>query len=443
MPLIIANAKPEGYLYAAYRPMVLQTILDYPDFSPVPDNPPVIFCDVYFNNVYYKTLSSTVFESVNTSLVVNRFRSMWTFDIQDAAQEYLRSRPQEMRGNVLIADTGSIATFRVAFRTSAVDANGFTIPQAPAPVQGNFRTQPVSGGGLLSSFYVVANATLQHEDNQDLLAHLSYYTATYPPSSIKSYSITHRKEYVVGIKQYDHWPVLIPYKGLAGLNAAYNVEFYIIATYRDGTTQSKKATGVSSIPYAPIIFYIPSGIPQLRTLAWDGGPPDWDRIVNYHLYLSYPGSTDFFDTGKIVTTGCTCESGARIRFLNGLGTYDSVNFCEREEVLNTKSSNWQKGLPLLGLQKKDFGNQRFGVHANEEVKVRSNTYSEGAQEWLKELAQSTRAYLEWPGGQGALPDLIPIKILDGKVVTRKTVNRYEYLLEISFEMANENIVHRG
>src|SRR5689334_16037008 len=82
MPIGAIISQPESNsLKAAYRPVVLRVAATKTDNSA---QPPVVYCDIYFNDVYYKSISKSQYTVLNLS------NSEWQFDIQDAAQEYLK-----------------------------------------------------------------------------------------------------------------------------------------------------------------------------------------------------------------------------------------------------------------------------------------------------------------------------------------------------------------
>jgi hypothetical protein len=446
MALAIYQPKPRGYLFAAYRPIPMQVNLDYSALASVPPIPQVVFCDIYFGGIYYKTLSSTVSEMMlvsSGSLLAGQKRPVWTFDIADAAQEYLRSFPPSLTGNTMERDSKAVSEFFVAFRDSSTNAAGFIIPQGPVPVQGNFTSQPIAGGGLFSFGYQVLNSTLQHEDVQDLAAHLSSYSVLPTDGNYKAYPVSHRpgKIYTLAPDQYDHFPIVIPFGGLGGVSPQSG-GMTLFGKYKNGTAFQAVLTGAGVSFFEGAMYYVPTGIPQLSSLTWSTAIV-WSNVATYQVSL-YAGNVlgRFWDS-PVMTKGSSCAGGARLHFLNALGGYDAVNFSERIETQNTKSESWQKSLPVVGMQKRSAGRQRFGIRSNREVLVRTASYPESAQPWLEELARSPSVYLEWKGTQGQADDLVPIKIADGKVVSRKTEERYEYLLEITYEMSNEKIIQRG
>lgn len=179
---------------AAYRPIIFTV-------SPTGTNP-VAYCDIYFNGIFYKSIAKSQLVEVDGNMV-------YLFDIQDAAQEFLgKFIGPNGAGAIITADPLVLSCF-CKFRGSSIDTEGFVLPEEPIPVQGTGNTSPVAGGGDTTSgtFYIV-NSTLQHEDNQVLVSHLSFWrlrgvwdSATYP--------LTHRPDnYKLCPTDSDYYPLL-------------------------------------------------------------------------------------------------------------------------------------------------------------------------------------------------------------------------------------------
>src|SRR4051812_39242800 len=92
MALLYYNAQPTGKLFAAYRPIVVEVRDGTAEFGTVVAIP-IVYLDIYISGVYYKSLSATSSRLVEFFGVGTYFRRVWTFDLQDAMQEYLRSEP--------------------------------------------------------------------------------------------------------------------------------------------------------------------------------------------------------------------------------------------------------------------------------------------------------------------------------------------------------------
>lgn len=138
-----------GKLMAAYRPIVISATDS--------GNPPVVYCDVYIDGNYYKTISRT--------------QAPYQFDVQDAIQEYIEKYIPSNGGSAI--ETDILHEVYVKIRSSQFDVNGFIQPDGPIPVQATGGTPSTPGGGTQSNSFWGVNATLQHEDNQDLETHLN------------------------------------------------------------------------------------------------------------------------------------------------------------------------------------------------------------------------------------------------------------------------------
>lgn len=426
--------------YAAYRPIVFQPMQSITDISPAP----ICYCDVYFGGTYYKTLTST-YARKDSMLTPYYFQ----FDIQNVAQEYLASTPAlfSVPGiSTSIMDAAGIKGASAVvcyckFRTSSINSDGFVEPEGTAGVD-----------GYSSNLFSILNAVLQHEDNQSLEQHLLAFQSVYTtPTKYEALPLTHRISDVVCKSDYDWFPFII----VPNAYAQGTLDFLIRINYtlKDGTTgyactQFNYTLGMSR-PYK-----LPTGIIQLKGLSWHqlvyptftSVTVPWDDIKTYTVsVVNNTGTTvaTILTTPVFKTFGCNCyKERLRVRFQNYLGYFDCANFSEINNSLVTTSAQWQKSL-AYPLYKSDTGINRFNVRSNEKFTVSTCAYDELHQNWIKELFDSPQAFLEWPGGQGQPVDNIPIIISDGEFIVRKNEERYEYITQITFQMANDNIRQRN
>lgn len=196
-----SNSVPK--IFVAYRPIVFR-IAATGTISGlgVVRTPPIVFCDIYFNDVFYKTLSAT------QSYYLDYTNTRWEFDISASAQEYLRFNLPANGGTVIEPSPLAIASCYVKFRSSGTDANGFIAPEGPLPRQSTGTYAAAFGGGTKSETFQIMNAVLQHEDNQDFKTHLQY---ARPNGSFQAdtYPLTHRPNgYKVCKTDSDHYPFL-------------------------------------------------------------------------------------------------------------------------------------------------------------------------------------------------------------------------------------------
>lgn len=189
-----------------------------------------------------------------------------------------------------------------------------------------------------------------------------------------------------------------------------------------------------------VSFHVPSGPMNLAPL-FPG--VNFNNVDEYYLELK-----DQADDSVILTTnhferGCCCNDDTiRIFFINYLGGIDAINMKRILEELEVASAQWKKPLKYP-LEKWDGGKQRFNVTSNETISCENTCFLEEDQEWLKELLGSPNTWLQWIATQGQDNDYIPVVVKDGKFVTRKIEGRYQYVLQLQIEMANENIILRN
>ncbi|MBL0235034.1 MAG: hypothetical protein IPQ08_15475 [Chitinophagaceae bacterium] len=185
-------------LNAAYRPVIINA-----QVAKVSGNlPPVVFCDVYFNNIFYKSFSKTLPKTEDVTY------GYYEFDIQDACQEYLKKAlPPIGVVNVYHLPVGILETVFCRLRSSATDSNGLIVLDGTAPVQATGKNNSISGGGLQTNSFYVLNSTLQHEDNQDFEAHLSSFKKRIWSSD--AFPLSHRPEhYRICNGDHDMFPIV-------------------------------------------------------------------------------------------------------------------------------------------------------------------------------------------------------------------------------------------
>lgn len=185
-------------LKAAYRPIVFVVRANRTDGNP---KPPVVFCDIYVDGVFYKSQAKTQYFALNVT------DSEWQFDIQDACQEVLQKK---LAGNAikdLTVVPEIMKSFYCRFRSSGITVEGFTQAEGTEPVQATGTYPAVSGTGTQSNTFFVANATLQHEQNQLMPMHLNAYKKR--TWSSNAFPLSHRPEgYKVGQNDADVFPFI-------------------------------------------------------------------------------------------------------------------------------------------------------------------------------------------------------------------------------------------
>lgn len=183
----------------AYEAIVFRISATRSDGQPVP---PVVFCDVYLNDVFYKSIPATQYALLNPG------NTEWQFDISDVCQEYLRRDNPVNGGSVLIRGEKQVAIVYCKFRSSGYDANGFITVEGVDPVQGTGLNAPKEGSGTVSENFLVINSAIQNEDNPDFLTHLTYQRRS-PNFDPAAYPLSHRPaRYHVSKNASDYYPFL-------------------------------------------------------------------------------------------------------------------------------------------------------------------------------------------------------------------------------------------
>lgn len=199
MPIISIPTQPAtDSINAAYRPVAFIVRAQRTDSNATP---PVVYCDIYINSVFYKTIAKSQYKTLNIT------DTDWYFDIQDACQEVFQKPISPNGGSNFYITNSVFATVFCRFRSSGFDSNGFIAYENTAPIQGTGTQVPVSGTGTSSHTFFVINAVLQHEDNQNLATHLnSFKTGTWDATT---YPLTHRTgNYRICKTSSDYFPIL-------------------------------------------------------------------------------------------------------------------------------------------------------------------------------------------------------------------------------------------
>ncbi|GAB0154752.1 hypothetical protein CHRYSEOSP005_00120 [Chryseobacterium sp. Alg-005] len=200
MPITGVTYQPgTSSLNSAYRPFIFRCKAKLPNATAQNYICPVVYCDIYVEGVYYKTLSRTQFindENQNPE---------YEFDIQDAVQELMGYNLPKMEGETIETFPNTIKKIFVKFRNSYSDSNGFVTSEQPVPVQGTSTTPSVSGGGTQSNEVYVLNSAIQHEENQNLDELLaSYQTGLWFSNA---FPLTKRpKEFKICANDSSHFP---------------------------------------------------------------------------------------------------------------------------------------------------------------------------------------------------------------------------------------------
>jgi hypothetical protein len=426
MPVISLVSPASGSIVAAYRPITISAVVTSTSGGPLP---PIVYCDIYFGGIYYKTISKTK----NQSLTV--FDSTWIFDIQDAAQEYLRKLIAPNGGTFFVRSTELITEAFVRVRSSAIDTNGFITPEGTVPVQGTSGTPSSPGTGTESARFLILNATLQHEDNQDLRTHLDSFIKREWTS--EAAPLTHRPDnYKITLADSDFYPLVYTEVGSTkNLNS-------IILRYRyrgQSTWRTKPSSVIPTLAAAVGVYFIPNGPKNLQPLF----PTDvsFFDIAEYYVQVVNHDGVIFAST-NISQVQISLDSYVRIHFVNALGGVDAINFYIVDQEQETKSDVHQRST-TAPLQRSVHSLQRFNVRSNDTFTAVNVDFNEEDMDFIDELFRSPLAWIQWKGVQGQSDDYLPILISDGKQQKMKFDERFVYEVTLEFKMSHEKFTMRN
>lgn len=199
MPILAVITQPNSNsIWAAYRPISFYISATKTDNTPIP---PVVYCDIYINGIYYRSIARTYFVSLLSD------RTEWFFDIQDSLQEYLGKFIGLNGENNIVEAIPLVSQVQVKFRSSGINGEGFIIPENTAPIQSTSNSPAIPGTGTASNMFWVVNIVLQHTDNQNVVTHLnSFKTGVWDTNT---YPLTHRpKKYLICRNDSDYFPIL-------------------------------------------------------------------------------------------------------------------------------------------------------------------------------------------------------------------------------------------
>jgi hypothetical protein len=433
--------------------------------------PPIVYCDIYFNGTFYKTISST---SPALTLGVT---SLWLFDVSGVAREFLTTKIPDITENDLqVVYTPGITTSAidggttcyVKVRNSTQDSYGVVTPSGTVPVQATFDTAAVAGSGYASNTFFVLNGALQITDSQGLQPYLNEFrvTGSFDVSeSVNASYLVYQLSYASKLKVYTNDYGLMPlitannaFLGSSSLMCAIKVKGYNAAgvvVYEDQTAavypmqsnsiyylpfgiQNIQSILPSIIPNIPLIAYYRVGLVDLaHTATWVHSTPK--------IFLS---QLDGVMQGYYPMMPIAAPKHTRIYFQNYLGHFDILNFIQREESVKVSSSPTE--MPVTAVPN---GYLR-SLPSRSRNNVRSSDFSavtillcESDMPFMKQLVASSKAFIEYisPEGIGDPPValMLPIVILDADIDTLTFEGRYEYEMTLKYVLSYENKIVRN
>lgn len=421
MPIIAINSKPATkQLQAAYRPVFFSVSATANNGDQVP---PVLYCDIYFNGTFYKTLAKSQYRYLNTTV-----SSEWEFDIQDAAQEYLKKFIGVINSsNIQIAD-GIALSAHCKFRSSGFDTNGFITTEGTAPIQATSGTPAVTGTGTQSTTFFIINATIQNEEALNFENNLTEYK--YDEFSSDIFPLTHRPNpYKLCRGDNDFFPVF-------DKNAITLTKIKLNYRYTGQSTWRQMTANIS--PISGSALYIPNG-PKNIASRFPG--IDFNDVDEYTVKV--------LDANNIVQVTTTinqlsnaCDDTVRIHFVNYDGAIDSINLKIKTTEHDTKSETYETPL-RVGADRSLHSLNRFNIKSNDTYVVTTTDYNENQMDWLQQLFDSPAAWMELHDIYFEGDVYNPVVILDGKLIKRKEDDRFTYETELSFKFSQEKIPLRN
>lgn len=338
MPIESIISQPStNSINAAYRPVIIRTSATRTDSDP---RPPVVYCDIYFNDVFYKTLSKSKHIQLNIS------DSEWQFDIQDAAQEYLGKFLGENGESTIVEATPIITKAFCKLRSSGYDTDGFIVPEDTAPVQGTGETPPTSGTGEQTNTFYIVNATLQHDDNQELGDHLdTFKNGTWEDNA---WPLSHRpNHYHICPQDSDVFPI-VDASDVALLSLIIHYQLCGETTF-NSSEQVIPCTAVS-IEGSPVLPDATVDVPYSYSFDVGGTAPftlgsiikpEWMTISVSGNTISFSGTPDSGDIGTGIQVGFdiqNCVGHGPGGSLSGSGMYGGdVAFDDEIDVVAASS----------------------------------------------------------------------------------------------------------
>lgn len=215
MPIVEITHQPAEAINSAYRPIIFRCKAKTGNLTSYA--PPVVYCDVYVNSVYYKTLAKTQF------IANDGVAPEYQFDIQDAMQELMTYEIPAADGDKVETFFGGVKNVFVRFRNAIIDADNFTVSEQVSPVMATSSSPAQSGAGTQSAKIIVTNTLIQHEENMSLTTLLnSYKTGMWDENT---FPLTRRPEqHLLGPEDSSHFPILTD-KTIKTLCLVYNTYF--------------------------------------------------------------------------------------------------------------------------------------------------------------------------------------------------------------------------
>lgn len=279
-------------IVSAYRPIIFRVSATRTDGQ---RQPPVVYCDVYFDDFFYRSVPSTQCAKVNGS------DTEWKFDISDLAQEYLRRDMPVNGGQQIINAVRQVAKVLVKFRSSGFDGDRFLVPEGVAPVQGTATRTSISGTGTPAETFMVLAAALQHRDNQDLLQHLTYsiHNGTF---GANCYPLSHRPSPVYLCKDdSDYFPfIYLGSKALGNIDINYKLRATGTTPQTPGA-DSGGTPGSCSSTVSGVQAVVLDSLDVQISYGYSGTANQWEWNINGGTWNTVPSNPFTIPLNELLT----------------------------------------------------------------------------------------------------------------------------------------------
>lgn len=144
-----------------------------------------------------------------------------------------------------------------------------------------------------------------------------------------------------------------------------------------------------------------------------------------------------------IDTKCSKYDVTRFHFLNRLGGLDSFSFKMKRKLSETikRDTFKRKGYMYDSLYTNNItekGRVTYDTMTTEQYTVSSDWISEDESEWLRDLYNSPEVY--WERGTD---DIVAINIQERDYQVKTTVNDRLFNIDLSFELATDNVRQKG
>lgn len=416
---VVSEPNPSGdpgFCCSNYRQIRYEV---FADSTVTPDLP--MYCDVYINDVYYKTHTSYTIENSGSPF----FLGYYWFDIQDSLQEFLSTFIQISKTLTTIENTSvsginlPIATVQCFFRGSTI-TGGILTPGGPVPIQATSTTPAVNGDkSYASNAYLVLNSSItpgfQNIYSNDLedklkekhivvlpLPHARVYPLSNFPSINNFYIIDNIPIALrTFAKDNGQFPFIIQEFGASGILSNWFRNCQVILLYWDSTLviSGSVALTPSSVGLnAGFTYYVPFGLKDILACPISGVIKSLLVNPNNNMYycvgLLDDDAAAYCAFTPLVYCGNKSVEDVRIWFQNVYGHFDQITFIRNEEKFSVTSGEQFttydetiKDEQFGSFTSLNKGKKRYNVRSEDELSLYV-IVTEKHMDWMKELFSS-------------------------------------------------------